>query len=68
MQNPNDRRAIFRRIWAALAERGQCDGWGGTESERVYAEWVAAGWPWPISRFIRRRANAAVDGSDGGGE
>ena len=42
--------------WHILAERGQCDGYGGAEYRRIFSEWVYADRPAAISLFILSRA------------
>jgi len=47
----------FRRWWKHCAELGECDFIDGLEYDRVSAEWIAAGCPWPAWEFIRNAAN-----------
>lgn len=49
--------AEFAKQYQQLSEEGACDGYGASESDRVYREWVDAGRPQPVAEFIRRRAN-----------
>lgn len=49
----------FIRWWTVLAARGVCDELDGAECHRVLHEWLKAGMPKDVRRFIRERANAA---------
>lgn len=47
----------WNRAWDRLARRGVCDHRGGQEYRRVTQDWVRAGKPGAIFRFIRQQAN-----------
>jgi hypothetical protein len=47
----------FRLAWRRLAKRGVCDDLDGAEYRRCLAEWIEAGQPRWIQKFIRRVAN-----------
>jgi hypothetical protein len=47
----------FRDAYIELSGKGKCDEWGSVESERVAAEWIAAGRPAPEKEFIIEHAN-----------
>ena len=49
--------AEFIEIWKQLSEAGICDGWGGSESRRVYGLWVQEGQPKEAARFVCFHAN-----------
>jgi hypothetical protein len=49
--------AAFSSVWRMLARLSVCDGHGGAEYRRVYAEWLALGRPRDMHTFISRRAN-----------
>lgn len=53
----------FFNAWHDLAAAGACDAYGSVECARVYGEWLAAGSPKPIGRFIRQRANVGSAGT-----
>lgn len=48
---------MFDEVWMDLAEDGLVDDFAGAEYQRVYAEWIAAGCPSPITAFVLWRAN-----------
>lgn len=47
----------FMRVWNRQARKGLCDAPGSSECQRVMREWVEAGEPAPVYRFIRIHAN-----------
>lgn len=49
-------RTAFWQAYDRLSRRGACDSPGGMEYRRVKREWVRAGKPRPIARFIRGHA------------
>lgn len=52
---------IFRDAWQVCANAGECDAADGTEYHRVYREWVEAGHPIQVARFILRNANITAE-------
>jgi hypothetical protein len=56
-RDPYVKWARFLSTWQRLEQLGVCDSQGGAEFERVYREWVDAGWPSAVEAFIRKRAN-----------
>ena len=48
---------IFRATWQGLSEKGHCDALDGVQFNRVFNEWVAAGYKIPLIPFIREAAN-----------
>ena len=51
----------FDTVWTACAEESICDGFGGSEYQRVRHEWHLAGRPHDIRAFIELRANVGPD-------
>lgn len=47
----------FAAIWHVMARDGWCDEWGSAEQCRVFREWVEAGQPVEVGKFIREAAN-----------
>lgn len=47
----------FWRTYRMLSCKGLCDSPGSVEYRRVLREWLRAGMPRKVSRFIRVRAN-----------
>lgn len=47
----------FDLLWIGLSVLGKCDEYGGSEYKRVSKEWLEAGQPVKIVRFILERAN-----------
>lgn len=47
----------FQQVYTKLAESGQCDAWGGAESQRLLKEWETAKCPALIGTFIKKHAN-----------
>lgn len=54
----------FDRVWHQLALLGGCDGLGGAEYHRVQQEWVNAGRPSALYRFILDAANRVPSASE----
>lgn len=52
----------FNIVWDALAGQGVCDSRPGAEHDRVCRQWIAAGCPEQVTRFIRVYANLPVSG------
>ncbi len=60
--------SLFNEAWTRLADQGRCDGWGGTECERVHGQWVEAGCPvLGLDDFIHARINAGPSSPLSGG-
>jgi hypothetical protein len=55
--NNDSRRDAFDRIWDVIAEEGGCDARGGSEYQRVLAEWLATDCKGFIWNFITLAAN-----------
>jgi hypothetical protein len=53
-------REDFDRVLRELAYQGACDPHGGMEYFRVLEDWIAAGRPLPLARFIYTHANIVV--------
>lgn len=51
----------FRRLWLAYSHEGYCDRIVSAEYRRVLGEWLSAGRPCEIGRFIVLRANIGPD-------
>ncbi len=47
----------FYEAWKICAAAGECDGWGGAESKRLFRLWRDEGCPALVHRFIVRNAN-----------
>lgn len=56
------REALFANVCTELGEAGHCDTFSGMESRRVFREWVEAGRPMEMARFITERANVGPNG------
>lgn len=47
----------FVNLWIDLAARGLCDNFGSVQFHRVWREYLWAGCPSGVQRFIRTHAN-----------
>lgn len=54
----------FDAVWRECEKRGWCDGLEGAEYRRVSQEWLEAGAPLEMARFIRRRTNISSEGRE----
>ena len=52
---------VFYRAYEIMASYGLCDSPGGSEYERVLAEWHEAGLPSNLAEFIYRSANRLIE-------
>lgn len=52
--------ARFNAAWNVLSGMGWCDALGGAEWRRIFLQWLKAGAPESVNRYIRRHANERV--------
>lgn len=58
----NNKQAIFDSVWEQMARQGACDSKGGSEYQRVFRTWFAAGCPENIAAYIWVQANLPAYG------